>query len=94
MIDKEAKEYLDWFEGVDDGLYIPLPIQVVDKKTGQVHQVYCYMVNNFNPDLLNENTILFENYSSKNEFYSEYKKSDDTPENLAIVYNTIKKKIV
>lgn len=91
LIDQNAKEYFDEFEGVGDNLYSPILIDVVDKKTNQTHQVLTYLLDNFRPDLLNEKTILFESYSSVNDFYPEYKKQEDSPDNLATVFNAVKK---
>ena len=35
------------------------------------------MIDNFNPSLLNENTIFFESYSSINKYFGEYVKEED-----------------
>jgi hypothetical protein len=43
-------------------------------------EVVVYLLHDFNENLLNEKTVLLSNYSSKNEFYDEYKKEDDRPE--------------
>ncbi|CAF1039696.1 unnamed protein product [Brachionus calyciflorus] len=90
LIDEEAKKFLDEFEGVHQNLYTDLTIDVIDKKSNQIHQVCSYLLDNFKEDLLNENTILFDNYSSKNKYHSEYEKCADTPENSQIVYDAVK----
>jgi hypothetical protein len=87
LVTNEVKEWLDWFEGVSDKLYVCKKIDVQDNKTGQVHQAYAYLLEDFKEELLNENTVLFESYSSKNELFPEYEKFEDTPDNT---YNLLK----
>lgn len=92
MIDNKAREFLDEFEGVNEGLFSPFIIEVKDKNIGEIHQCISYLIDNFKPEILNNKTILFEKYSSKNEFFPEYKKSDDIPSNSNrnSVYGAIK----
>ena len=90
LIDKDAKEYFDEFEAVHLNLYSLELINVIDKKTNQIHQVFAYLVNDFKQELLNEKTILFENYSSINDFYPVYQKREDTPENFRVLYDAVK----
>lgn len=90
LIDEEAKKYLDEFEGVHENLYSVFTIDVIDKKTNQVHQACSYLLDNYKENLLNENTVLFENYSSINKYHSVYQKRSDTPENSKIVYDAVK----
>ncbi|RNA39992.1 hypothetical protein BpHYR1_032920 [Brachionus plicatilis] len=90
LIDDEAKKFLDEFEGVHENLYSDMFIEVVDKKNNQVQRVCAYLLNNFKQDLLDENAVLFENYSSVNPFHKTYEKHKDTPENSACVYNAVK----
>jgi hypothetical protein len=81
LIDQEAKEFFDDFEGVHDNLYKCIKINALDSKLGNTHEVFVYVLNEFKSEILNENTILFENYSSVNPYYGEYMKGDDRPEN-------------
>lgn len=90
LIDEAAKKYLDEFEGVEENLYSVFTIDVIDEKTNQMHQVFSYLLDNFRKDLLNENTVLFESYSTVNKYYPTYQKRKDTPENLKIVYDAVK----
>lgn len=90
LIDEEAKKFLDEFEGVHENLYSDVCIDVLDKKTNQVQRVCAYLLNNFKQDLLDENTILFENYSSINAYHKKYEKHKDTPENSNIVFTAVK----
>jgi len=73
--------FFDDFEGVQDNLYKCIKINVFDTKSGNTHEAYVYVLNEFKPEILNEKTILFENYSSVNPYYGEYRKADDRPEN-------------
>ena len=91
LIDQEAKEFFDDFEGIHDNFYSAKIIEVKDQKTGTVHQVTTYMMDNFKEELINENTIFFENYSSKNQYYPEYQKRLDRPENVDIALSAVKK---
>jgi hypothetical protein len=79
-VDDETLEFLDWFEGVDQDLYSVFEIEVREQEKGKVLRVPTYMLDNFNPDLLNENTIYFKSYSSVNQFYEEYVKEEDSME--------------
>ncbi len=76
-VDDETIKFLDWFEGVDQDLYSVFEIDVRKKETGEVIRVPSYMIDNFNPSLLNENTIFFERYSSINKYFGEYVKEED-----------------
>ena len=92
MIDNKAKEFFDEFEGVNEGLYSPFKIDVRDKITGEVHQCLVYLLDNFKPEILDEQTVLFENYTSKNEYFPEYKKRSDVTadSNRKLIYSKIK----
>ena len=90
MINEETKEFLDYFEGVDDGLYNVYSIEVLDEKTMEKHVCLTYFLDDFNEDLL-RSKVFFENYSSINSFYGEYKKSQDTPENVCNLLKEIKR---
>lgn len=91
LIDHEAKKFLDEFEGVHEDLYSDMLIDVVDKKTDQVQHVCAYLLDNFRHDLLDENTVLLEKYSSSNPYQKNYEKHNDTPANSNHVYNAVKK---
>jgi hypothetical protein len=54
---------------------------VLNHKTGQVERAASYLLDDFKEELLNEKAILFESYSSINDYYPEYKKFEDTDEN-------------
>lgn len=89
MIDDKAKQFFDDFEGVNENLYSPFLIDVKNKTSGELHQCVTYLLDNFRPEILNEKTILFESYTSKNEFLPEYQKKDDVPDNWTR-YSTVK----
>lgn len=91
MIDEETKQFLDSFEGVDDNLYSIFQIEVKDK-SGAIHLCSTYILDNFNEELLNDSTILFDNYSSINPYFGEYRKNHDTPENLHLLLQQVKKR--
>jgi hypothetical protein len=90
LIDHDAKAFFDDFEAVQDDLYSCLPIEVVDRKTGQTHQAYTYILDNFNEDLLSDKYFKFESYSSVNPYYPEYKKQDDTPDHVDSILAVVK----
>ena len=48
------------------------------------------ILDNFNQTLLTDSTILFDNYSSINSYFDEYKKGHDTPENLNNLLKQVK----
>ena len=91
LVTSEVKEWLDWFEGVSDKLYACKKIDVRDNKNGQIHQAYAYLLEDFKDELLNENAILFESYSSRNEIFPEYEKFEDTPDNTLNLLKQVKK---
>jgi len=91
MIDQETKLFLDYFEGVEDNLYKMQEIEVIEKETDSVQVCSTYILDNFNESLINNETILFENYSSVNSYVGEYKKNHDTPENVNILLKQVKK---
>jgi hypothetical protein len=91
MIDQETKLFLDYFEGVEDNLYKMQEIEVIEKETDSVQVCSTYILDNFNESLINNETILFENYSSVNSYFGEYKKNHDTPENVNILLKQVKK---
>ena len=91
MVDNETKAWLDWFEGVSDKLYGVKTIDLRENKTGQIHQAYAYVLEDFRDDLLNDDTIFLENYSSKNMYFPEYEKFDDDPENTYSLLKQLKK---
>jgi hypothetical protein len=62
MVDEDAKEFLDEFECVKDGLYSIVKIKVRDDNN-QIHDVYAYLLDNYKENLL-ENCSLIEEYSS------------------------------
>mgnify|MGYP002785422937 CR=1 FL=1 len=90
MIDQETKNYLDYFEGVEEEIYSVKSLEIRDNKTGVLHNCYAYVIENFRPELIGENAVFFENYSSINQFYPEYKKCEDTPENSNHLYDSVK----
>lgn len=92
MIDQPAKEFFDDFEGVHDDFYSCKLIEVTEPASGTVHQVYTYVLDNFNEDLLNDKAVLFDNYTSVNQIHPEYEKRLDTPDNLTKVLSVVKKK--
>ena len=91
LVDNSTKEWLDWFEGVSDNLYACKKIDIRENKNGQVHQAYAYLLEGFKEELLSENTILFESYSSKNEIFPEYEKYEDTPDSTFNLLKQLKK---
>ena len=93
MIDEKTKLFLDDFEGIQDDLYKLQEMEVIDIETDFVQVCSTYVLDNFNETLITNETILFDNYSSVNSYYGEYKKSHDTPENINILLKQVKKKI-
>ena len=93
MIDEKTKLFLDDFEGVQNNLYKLQEMEVIDIETDFVQVCSTYVLDNFNETLITNETILFDNYSSVNSYYGEYKKSHDTPENINILLKQVKKKI-
>lgn len=79
MIDDKAREFFDEFEFG----YSALSIDVRLNSTGEVHSCVTYMLENFREEILNPSSsiILFENYSSVNQYYPEYLKKQDCPDN-------------
>lgn len=90
MIDQETKDFLDYFEGIEDGLYSIQSIEVIEEESNATHVCLTYFLEDFNENLL-QSQVFFDNYSSINSFYGEYKKSEDTPENVCNLLRAIKK---
>lgn len=79
-MDDKTVEFLDWFEGVDQDLYTVFQIDVREKETGKVRKVPAYMLDDFNPNLLNCSTVYFESYSSNNPHFGKYVIEEDSME--------------
>ena len=82
LIDDETKIYLDYFEGCEEDLYSIFKINVKNVNTEEVHDAYVYLLDDFKESLVDENTYFLDNYTSKNEFYGEYNKEDDSSDNF------------
>lgn len=78
FVNDETLKFLDWFEGVEENLYKVYKIEVMEKSTGISHQVPAYMLDGFKSELIEGSVHYFESYSSRNEFYEEYKKEEDS----------------
>ena len=85
LVDQATKDFLDEFEGIHDDFYSCQQIQVKETETGTIHEV-----NRFSEDIINENTILLDNYSSKNPYFPEYIKHLDRSDNTANLVSQIK----
>ena len=81
---------MDEFEGVQDNLYACHVIEVLNHKTGQIERAVSYLLDDFKEELLHEKGSLFESYSSINDYYKEYKKFEDTPENTNSLLRQLK----
>ena len=67
-----------------------LKINVKDVMTETIHDVYAYLLDDFKECLIDENAHFFENYSSKNDLFDEYKIDDDSPENYVDLVKQLK----
>ena len=79
------------FEGVEINLYSFIRIEVKDKVSGNRRTVSTYILDNFNPELLNERTHFFERYSSINGIFGEYKKEEDNIDDSDKLLKQVKK---
>ena len=75
-------------------MYACYVIEVLNHKTGQVERAASYLLDDFKEELLNEKAILFESYSSINDYYPEYKKFEDTDENTNSLLRQLKKNFI
>ena len=74
-VDKETLDLLDEFEGVNKGVYSCFQIEVrLNNETLQMARAY--MLDNFKASLLSPETILFENYTSRNEYFHPYSRTN------------------
>jgi len=79
MVDYETLDFLDDFEGVKQGVYSCFQIKVIENISNTIQTARVYLLDNFKQTLLTTNTILFDVYQSKNEYYPEYISKKDFP---------------
>lgn len=92
--DQATIDFLDEFEGVKLNVYSPIEIEVTNASSGLVQKARTYILDNYKLSLLNENTILFENYSSVNDYFGPYINKKDFPNfNFDDYIKQIKEKI-
>ena len=75
-VDKETLAILDDFEGVKKGVYSCFQISVKTIPDETIQPARAYMLDNFKTSLLTPETILFEDYSSVNEFFRPYSRTN------------------
>lgn len=75
-VDKETLAILDDFEGVKKGVYSCFQISVKTIPDETIQPARTYMLDNFKTSLLTPETILFEDYSSVNEFFRPYSRTN------------------
>lgn len=93
-MDQETIDFLDEFEGVKLNVYSPIGIKVTDTLTQTEHSARTYILDNYKLSLLNPNTILFDDYSSINDFFGPYINKKDFPNfNFDDYIKQIKEKI-
>ena len=74
-VNNETIEFLDEFEGVKAGVYSCFEIKVIDNDSNQFN-ARTYILDKFKQSLLNDKTILFDDYSSINSYFGAYIKKD------------------
>ena len=92
MIDQSTKQFLGEFEEVDKGFYSCHTIQVRQSDTDALLDVSVYMLDKFASDLLNENTVLLDAYTSRNPHYPEYNRDLDFGESVEYFLNQVRPK--
>ena len=70
-VDEEALATLDEFEGVHLNIYSGIEIKARDAEDN-IHSLRTYVLEDFNPNLLHNDAILFDNYTEKNPFFGGY----------------------
>jgi hypothetical protein len=88
LVDKPTIDFLDDFEGIHQGFYSKVLIQVSDKKNGDTHDAIVYVLDNFKDDLIKDDSKFLESYS--NDPYRPYDYTHDTPENTINLINEVK----
>ncbi len=91
MVDDQALEYLDYFEGVHQNFYSKMKLFVKGVKNDEVHEVNCYVLENFKPYLV-ENTKYFLNEynSNNNKSNLNYLKRSDTSDRADTLIEQVK----
>lgn len=77
-VNNETIEFLDEFEGVKAGVYSCFEIKVIDNDSNQFN-ARTYILDKFKQSLLNDKTILFDDYSSINSYFGAYIKKEYFP---------------
>ena len=90
MVDQKTVDFLDDFEGIHDNFYSKKLIKVKDQSTDQLHEAYCYVLEDFNESLLNDE-YLTNDYDSNNKYNLKYKKSSDTADRTCSLVQQVKK---
>ena len=92
-VDKETLDFLDDFEGVKSGVYSCFEIKVKSNSDGTIQVARAYMLDNFNASMLTPETILFDDYSSINNYFRPYSRTDFSNYNFEDYLKQIKEKI-
>jgi gamma-glutamylcyclotransferase (GGCT)/AIG2-like uncharacterized protein YtfP len=92
-VDEETLDFLDDFEGVKAGVYSCFEIKVTNNSDGTIQVARAYMLDNFKASMLTPETILFDDYSSINNFFGPYSRTDFSKYNFEDYLKQIKEKI-
>ena len=66
MVDDETLEFLDIFEEVPQNFYSKKKILVKGEANGDIHDVFCYVLEDFKSYLIENNNYFLDNYDSNN----------------------------
>lgn len=88
MVDKPTIDFLDEFEGIHQGFYSKVLIQVRDKANGNLHDAFVYVLDNFKDDLIRDESKFLDSYSDDPS--RPYSNTHDTPENTVNLIKEVK----
>jgi gamma-glutamylaminecyclotransferase len=91
LVDDETLEFLDEFEGLHQNFYSKQKISVKSVLSGDIHEAFCYVLENFKPYLIENTKYLLDDYdSNNNQFNLSYVKRIDTPDRADSLIEQVK----
>ena len=90
MVDQKTLDFLDDFEGIEENFFSKKLIDVKDQTSNELHEAYCYVLEDFNESLLDDEYLISE-YDTNNKLNLPYKKEGDTPSRTNTLVQQVKK---
>lgn len=89
MVDDKTVEFLDMFEDVHQNFYSKKKIVVQALSSNEIHEIDCYMLENFKPFLIENSENFLDNYDNSSAKIK-YVKSSDIPDKAITLRDQVK----